>query len=228
MSRSMKEIVLMLELSASNEWIDAFYLPFDLISGFKPIMTSGTQALTCLMNIRISIDEQCFEKLEESLVRVERLKRDFVQAKEVDKLAELVLDESRDWTKIKRRYSELAQAWKGLMPPTRLGKVVEMCRRDSLASSSLLTPKKYRIVRQLADDFSQRTAIVIMRQLSRDYQAELSEMKLKEKATKKTTKCQKKLNFNLPVSTSTSTPNKNTRKSSEETWNKEITQFLNN
>ena len=46
-----------------------------------------------------------------------------------------------------------------LMPQTRLGKVVKMCRADSLASKSLLTPKKYRIVKQLADDFSERTAL---------------------------------------------------------------------
>ena len=45
------------------------------------------------------------------------------------------------------------------MPQTRLGKVVKMCRADNLASKSLLTPKKYRIVKQLADDFSERTAL---------------------------------------------------------------------
>ena len=63
-----------------------------------------------------------------------------------------------------------------------------------------------------------------MRQLSRDYQAELSEMKLKEKAKKITTKCQKKLNFNTEPTSSTKT----TKQASEETWNKEITQFLKN
>ena len=31
----MKEIVMMLELSAENDWIDAFYLPFELNPGFK-------------------------------------------------------------------------------------------------------------------------------------------------------------------------------------------------
>ena len=31
----MKEIVMMLELSAENDWIDAFYLPFELNQGFK-------------------------------------------------------------------------------------------------------------------------------------------------------------------------------------------------
>ena len=163
MSRSMKEIVLMLELAAENDWIDAFYLPFGQNVGFKPVMGSCTQALTCLMNIRISwrgghfanfwsyfskkskiqnrldpqlnftlvwsnsvpyekmiknvdpwikIDEQSFTKLEESLVRVERLKRDFVQVDEVDKLAELVLEDSRDWSKIQQKYQELANAWK--------------------------------------------------------------------------------------------------------------------
>ena len=50
----MKEIVLMLELAAENDWIDAFYLPFGQNAGFKPVMGSCTQALTCLMNIRIS------------------------------------------------------------------------------------------------------------------------------------------------------------------------------
>ena len=50
----MKEIVLMLELAAENDWIDAFYLPFGQNVGFKPVMGSCTQALTCLMNIRIS------------------------------------------------------------------------------------------------------------------------------------------------------------------------------
>ena len=35
MSRTMKEIVMMLELSAENDWIDAFYLPFELNPGFK-------------------------------------------------------------------------------------------------------------------------------------------------------------------------------------------------
>ena len=60
----------------------------------------------------IKIDEQSFTKLEESLVRVERLKRDFVQVDEVDKLAELVLEDSRDWSKIQQKYQELATAWK--------------------------------------------------------------------------------------------------------------------
>ena len=50
----MKEIVLVLELAAENDWIDAFYLPFGQNEAFKPVMGSCTQALTCLMNIRIS------------------------------------------------------------------------------------------------------------------------------------------------------------------------------
>ena len=45
------------------------------------------------------------------------------------------------------------------MPQTRLGKIVQLCQRDNMASKTLLTPKKYRIVRQLADDFSQKTAL---------------------------------------------------------------------
>ena len=75
-------------------------------------MGSCTQALTCLMNIRISIDEKSFNKLEEALVRVERLKRDFVTAAEVDELAELVLAESRNWDEIRQKYQKLAKAWK--------------------------------------------------------------------------------------------------------------------
>ena len=75
-------------------------------------MGSCTQALTCLMNIRISIDEKSFNKLEEALVRIERLKRDFVTAAEVDELAELVLAESRNWDEIRQKYQKLAKAWK--------------------------------------------------------------------------------------------------------------------
>ena len=75
-------------------------------------MGSCTQALTCLMNIRISIDEKSFNKLEEALVRIERLKRDFVTAAEVDELAELVLAESRNWDEIRQKYQKLAKSWK--------------------------------------------------------------------------------------------------------------------
>ena len=56
----MKEIVLVLELAAENDWIDAFYLPFGQNEAFKPVMGSCTQALTCLMNIRISFRGRYF------------------------------------------------------------------------------------------------------------------------------------------------------------------------
>ena len=71
-----------------------------------------------------------------------------------------------------------------------------------------------------------------MRQLCADYQAEISEQKLKQKVQFKSTstlvttqpnKCHKRLNFN-----STQRPKKKKQAASDEMWNKEITQFLNN
>ena len=67
------------------------------------------------MNIRIAIDESCLTKLEDALVRVERLKRDFVRAAEVDALAELVLEECREWDKITVAYQNLTEAWKSVL-----------------------------------------------------------------------------------------------------------------
>ena len=62
-----------------------------------------------------------------------------------------------------------------------------------------------------------------MKRLCADYQAELSEQKLKEKVRKNAENltpgraaCHKKLNFN----------SKPPKPASDETWNKEITQFL--
>ena len=52
MSRTVKEIVMMLELAAEAGWIDAFYLPFELIPNFRPIMGCYAQVRTCLMSIR--------------------------------------------------------------------------------------------------------------------------------------------------------------------------------
>ena len=59
MSRTVKEIVMMLELAAEAGWIDAFYLPFELIPNFRPIMGCYAQVRTCLMNIRYRSD--CYE-----------------------------------------------------------------------------------------------------------------------------------------------------------------------
>ena len=52
MNCTVREIVMVLELAADENWVDAFYLPFDKIPDFKPIMGAYTQVLTCLMNIR--------------------------------------------------------------------------------------------------------------------------------------------------------------------------------
>ena len=71
-----------------------------------------------------------------------------------------------------------------------------------------------------------------MRQLCADYQAELSEQKLKQKVQLKSSslvttqpnKCHKRLNFN---STQQQRPKKKLPvAASDEMWNKEITQFL--
>ena len=73
-----------------------------------------------------------------------------------------------------------------------------------------------------------------MRQLCADYQAEVSEQKLKQKVQLKSTsklvttqpnKCHKRLNFN---STQRPKKKKQVAAASDEMWNKEITQFLNN
>ena len=52
MSRSMKEIVFMLELAAENNWVETFYTPFGEIECFRPLMGIYPQVLTCAMNIR--------------------------------------------------------------------------------------------------------------------------------------------------------------------------------
>ena len=61
--------------------------------------------------LRISLNEKHFNKLEESVLRIERLRPQFVKIPEVDSLAELVVEESRDWDDVQNKFELLTQAW---------------------------------------------------------------------------------------------------------------------
>ena len=61
--------------------------------------------------LRISINEKHFNKLEESVLRIERLRPQFVKVPEVDALAELVVEESRNWEDIQEKFDILTRAW---------------------------------------------------------------------------------------------------------------------
>merc|ERR1712131_351478 len=212
MSRTVKEIVMMLELAAEAGWIDAFYLPFELIPNFRPIMGCYAQVRTCLMNIRISINEKHFNKLEESVLRIERLRPQFVKIPEVDSLAELVVEESRIWDDIQDKFESLTQAWNSMMPPTRLGKMLSL-------------------------DYSENCAISILKKLCNDYQNEYSEKKLKADLIKKPV-CHKKLNFSTSLNephankspkTTGCLPGKKSREVVEkdpEEWNRHLSDVL--
>lgn len=228
MNYSMREIVMLLELAADKKWVDAFYFPFDKISNFKPIMGAYTQVLTCIMNIRISIEERNFEKVEEALIRVEKLKKEFIEIDEVNKLAELILNETNDWNEIEKKFENLETAWKHLIPPTRLGRMIELFQNStSQIMQSLLTPKSYNIVRVLAKDFTEKQAISILEKLCKDYEVEISEEKLKSKkraaalaSVGSRPSCHKKLKFsqiNSEKEKSTNDP---------EQWNAAFTELL--
>ena len=49
--------------------------------------------------------------MEESVLRIERLRPQFVKIPEVDSLAELVVEESRDWDDIQNKFDLLTHAW---------------------------------------------------------------------------------------------------------------------
>ena len=57
------------------------------------------------------MNEKHFNKLEESVLRIERLRPQFVKIPEVDSLAELVVEESKDWDDIQNKFELLTQAW---------------------------------------------------------------------------------------------------------------------
>ena len=57
------------------------------------------------------MNEKHFNKLEESVLRIERLRPQFVKIPEVDSLAELVVEESKDWNDIQNKFELLTQAW---------------------------------------------------------------------------------------------------------------------
>ena len=61
--------------------------------------------------LRISINEKHFNKLEESVLRIERLRPQFVKVPEVDALAELVVEESRNWEDIQEKFDILTRTW---------------------------------------------------------------------------------------------------------------------
>jgi len=237
MSRTVKEIVMMLELAAEAGWIDAFYLPFELIPNFRPIMGCYAQVRTCLMNIRISLNEKHFNKLEESVLRIERLRPQFVKIPEVDSLAELVVEESKDWDDIQNKFELLTQAWNSMMPPTRLGKMINLMKKSNDSTmKSLMTPKSFRIVKMLSLDYSENCAISILKKLCNDYQNEYSERKLKEDLIKKPV-CHKKLNFSTSVNETETTKiakavSKPTEKKSKEIekdpeqWNRHLSEIL--
>ena len=44
-------------------------------------------------------------------MRIERLRPQFVKIPEVDSLAELVVEESKDWDDIQNKFELLTQAW---------------------------------------------------------------------------------------------------------------------
>jgi len=238
MSRTVKEIVMMLELAAEAGWIDAFYLPFELIPNFRPIMGCYAQVRTCLMNIRISINEKHFNKLEESVLRIERLRPQFVKIPEVDSLAELVVEESRIWDDIQDKFESLTQAWNSMMPPTRLGKMINLMKKSNDSTmKSLMTPKSFRIIKMLSLDYSENCAISILKKLCNDYQNEYSEKKLKADLIKKPV-CHKKLNFSTPLNephvekspkTTGCLPGKKSREVVEkdpEEWNRHLSDVL--
>lgn len=235
MSRTVKEIVMMLELAAEAGWIDAFYLPFELIPNFRPIMGCYAQVRTCLMNIRISLNEKHFNKLEESVLRIERLRPQFVKISEVDSLAELVVEESRDWDDIQNKFDLLTQAWNSIMPPTRLGKMINLMKKSNDSTmKSLMTPKSFRIIKMLSLDYSENCAISILKKLCNDYQNEYSERKLKEDLIKKPV-CHKKLNFSTNSETtknakavSKSIEKKKSREIEKdpEEWNRHLSDIL--
>jgi len=239
MSRTVKEIVMMLELAAEAGWIDAFYLPFELIQNFRPVMGCYAQVRTCLMNIRISITEQHFNKLEESVLRIERLRAQFVKIPEVDSLAELVVQESRNWDDIQNNFDLLKAAWNSMMPPTRLGKMISLMKKSNDSTmKSLMTPKSFRIIKMLSLNYTEACAISILKKLCNDYQNEYSEKKLKEDLIKKPV-CHKKLNFSTSVNQPTPpqnsvNPNPNSQKTNEnpdfykdpEEWNRQLSELL--
>merc|ERR1712142_283899 len=234
MSRTVKEIVMMLELAAEAGWIDAFYLPFELIQNFRPIMGCYAQVRTCLMNIRISINEQHFNKLEESVLRIERLRAQFVKIPEVDSLAELVVQESRNWDDIQHNFDLLNTAWNSMMPPTRIGKMISLMKKSNDSTmKSLMTPKSFRIIKMLSLNYTEACAISILKKLCNDYQNEYSEKKLKEDLIKKPV-CHKKLNFSTNQKTSSQlkkvnpkqvNPNSQNTQDPEE-WNRQLSELL--
>ena len=77
---------------------------------------------------RISINEKHFNKLEESVLRIERLRPQFVKIPEVDSLAELVVEESRIWEDIQDKFESLTQAWNSVSKITSL--TPKMTKRD--------------------------------------------------------------------------------------------------
>ena len=88
MDAACDEIVLLLELAASQNWTRAFFFPFENIKNFRPKMEGHLRTLTCLMNLKRCQEEKLWPELEDTFLKIESIPQSFIEIQEVEDLAE--------------------------------------------------------------------------------------------------------------------------------------------
>ena len=204
-----RDIVALLEVCGVNDWSVAFFHPFEAIEDFRPEMDGTMRVLTCVMNLKRTIEEEDWATLEDAVIKIERVPHQFIETDELEELSLqgdlfrvrpaqshnglfLVLETSvrnePDWKELKQSAARLEKKWREMIPKSKLAEFVRLVQTHSAPFAenlrAVLTPETFYVVNSLAGRYTEATAIHLLTEMESALQSKTATKPAIKPATK--------------------------------------------